>query len=447
MTAVAAAQPVAGGRRRSVLWPVGLLVVFVYGMVVWGYQIATGLHVTDMRNVQVWGLYIAMFMLFVGLSAGGLIVASAGTIFHVERLEPLSRVAIWTSFVSVVLAGLFIVPDLGHPERVLNLLVHPIWHSPMVWDITVIFLYGAMSLVYLWLHSREDLARRGSWWAFGSTDVSEQAHQRHQKVITVFAYFALPLAISVHSITAWIIGLQRAHADWFSTVMAPLFVASALMSGLGLLILVVLVLRRRGVIDVSDSTMSWLGGLLGVFIAVDLFFTLSQILTFQWARQPDQLTAAQVLLGGRYSWTFWGEVVLSVVALGLMIAPTMRRRMPVLGVASVLSVLAIVLVRLSLILGGFNEPLVASQPGVSLGTLTETTASGIPMTDPFTPIATYNPTWVEYSIVIGFLALWGLLMWAGARWLPLRDTEEEHPTLPTQRTPTSHALQEQASHH
>jgi molybdopterin-containing oxidoreductase family membrane subunit len=423
-------------RARGRWWlPAVLGLVFVYGMVIWGYQISTGLHVTDMRNVQVWGLYIAMFMLFVGLSAGGLIVASAGTIFRVERLHSLSRLAIWTSFASIVLAGLFIVPDLGHPERILNLFAHPIWHSPMVWDITVIFLYGAMSLVYLWLHSREDLARRGSRWAFGMT-VSDEAHRRNERAITVFAYFALPLAIAVHSITAWIIGLQRAHADWFSTVMAPLFVASALMSGLGLLILVTLALRRTGYLRVPDSTISWLGGLLATFVAVDLFFTLSQMLTFRWARQPDQLTAAEVLLGGRYSWTFWAEVVLSVVALGMMIAPSVRRRTGMVGVASGLSILAILMVRLSLILGGFNEPLVNWAPGVALGTPPGATATGIPNASPFDTIATYNPTWVEYSISVGFLALWGLIMWAGVRWLPLREPVGEQVTLPTQHAAT-----------
>ena len=77
------------------------------------YQLAGGLGVTGMNNSTSWGLYIAMFMFFVGLSAGGLIVASSAHVFNIESFKKVSIPAIITSIVCICVAGLFILIDLG----------------------------------------------------------------------------------------------------------------------------------------------------------------------------------------------------------------------------------------------------------------------------------------------------------------------------------------------
>lgn len=49
-----------------------------------------GLGITGMSNGTSWGLYVCLLLLFVGLSAGGLIVASAGSVFHIEDYEKIA---------------------------------------------------------------------------------------------------------------------------------------------------------------------------------------------------------------------------------------------------------------------------------------------------------------------------------------------------------------------
>jgi Ni/Fe-hydrogenase subunit HybB-like protein len=71
-----------------------------------------------MRNAVMWGQYILFFMFFVGLLAGGLIVASAGRLFGVKALKPITRLAVLEATVAVMLAATFILPDLGRPERI-----------------------------------------------------------------------------------------------------------------------------------------------------------------------------------------------------------------------------------------------------------------------------------------------------------------------------------------
>ena len=69
-------------------WLALLLALMAVGVVAFAWQFANGLVVTGMRNTVMWGQYILFFMFFIGLSAGGLIVASAGRLFGARCSSP-----------------------------------------------------------------------------------------------------------------------------------------------------------------------------------------------------------------------------------------------------------------------------------------------------------------------------------------------------------------------
>lgn len=398
-----------------------LLVIFVAGMAAWAYQINHGLIVTGMRNVVTWGLYITFFMLFVGLSAGGLIVASAGTLFGARRLAPLAPLAIWVSLVTVLTAALLILPDMGHPERLLNLVLNAHLTSPLVWDVAIILGYALVSAFYLWLHLRPALAARGSRWAITRGPLSARQLARNERAIHGFAYVALPLAVAIHSVTAWIFGLQPARPYWDSAILAPLFITSALVSGMGLLIIVVLLARRFQLLSVPADTISWLGGLLAVFIVTDFFMLFADYLTALYAGGPNRTDPVNLLLSGQYSWVLLSEIGLGVLAFLLLLTKRARANLPLLALAGALAVISIFFKRLGLVLAGFHNPLVSSQPGISLGEVTSTTASGIPTEAPFATLGSYIPTGIEIAVIAGMLALWVLAIAVGIRFLPIRE--------------------------
>ncbi len=406
-----------------------LLLVYAFGTGAWIYQMSQGLGVTGMRNVVTWGLYITFFMFFVGLSAGGLVVASAATVFGVKRLEPLSRLAIWVAFVSVLLAGLSIVPDIGRPDRIWHLVRYPHWTSPLLWDVVIISTYGLLSLVYLWLHSRQVLAERKSWLTFGFDSLSERAKGLDKRLVTILAFVALPAAFALHSITAWIFGLQYARPYWFTSILAPWFITSALVSGLGLMLVIMLLLRRAHAYEVPNETVTWLGGLLAAFIVADFFLLGAELLTRGWSEEPDGLNAVKVLVTGKYAWVFWSEVCLGVAAFVLMFVRRLRKVPSVVGTAAGLAVVSIFFKRLGLILVGFYQPIVGYEPGVPLGKIDFGSATplltGAPTSAVFEATGTYTPTWVEYSAIAGLLALGALLVIWGVRLLPLRGHSEE----------------------
>ena len=196
-------------------------VVAVVGIALWMVQLSGGMIQTGMRNLDSWGFYITLFMFFVGLSAGGLIISSIPNAFGMKGFGDISRVAIWTSICCTCVAIGFVVVDLGGPLRLWELFVYSNLSSPLMWDIIVLSTYLILSIVYLWAYRREDEGKMS------------------HTAIRVISIIALVVAVGVHTVTAWIFSLSAAHEFWHTALMGPWFVASALDCGTAL------VARRR----------------------------------------------------------------------------------------------------------------------------------------------------------------------------------------------------------
>ena len=411
-TETALAAPARGSRGLTV-WTIVLVALILLGFGVWIYQIARGLQITNMRDNVIWGLYIISFMFFVGLSAGGLIIASAGRLFGVERFAPIVRLAVVEATVTIATAALLIIPDLGHVQHIYNLVIHAHWLSPMIWDLTVILIYLALSLLYLWLYMRRDLAARGSWLALGTKDSGQAGRDRDHHLTYVLAWIALPAAVLVHSITAWIFGLQISRGFWYSAVMPPLFISSALVSGLALVTIIAFLVRRSGRISFGDDLGSFLGGLLAVFLAVEAFLVFCEVLAGYYPGIPTD--AVHQLFSGRYAPGFGVEIIVGlVIPFILMAVAAWRRRPQIVAVACVLALIGIFVHRANLIVIGLGKDPIPLPPGTPLG-IPQSSGSS------FAASSVYFPSIWEFLIVIGILSLSALVLTLGIRYLPLRE--------------------------
>lgn len=356
----------------------------VAGVAAWICQLANGLGVTGMSNGVSWGLYIACFMFFVGLSAGGLIVASSASVFHIAEYKKVALPAIICSTVCICCAGMFVLIDMGGIQRVWRILVGPNPTSPLVWDVCVISCYLIINIVYLvFMCSKKP----------GAADR-----------VSIVSRFALPIAILVHSVTAWIFGLQVAK-EWYTAIMAPIFVASAMDSGLALLLLALMGLNKSGVFKVENKLISSLAGLLAVCIAVDAFFIGCECLTMAYpgAKGAEALT---VMASGITAPFFWIEIIGGLlVPFLLMVFAKNRANMKLVSVACVLVVLGVFCKRIWLLFTSFYEFNIAGAPGVISGSSAARGASGV---DVFAMLGTYAPTWVEIAVAVGVVSLGAL---------------------------------------
>jgi molybdopterin-containing oxidoreductase family membrane subunit len=374
-------------------------VVAVAGIALWMFQLSAGMVNTNMRNLDAWGLYIIMFMLFVGLSAGGLIISSVPRVFGIKGFGGISKIAIWTSICCTVLAVGFVVVDLGGPARVWHLFAYANMTSPLMWDIIVLTLYLIVSIVYLWATLR---AERGKGSAVA---------------LRVLSAVALLAAVMVHTVTAWIFGLQIAHEFWYTALLGPWFVSSALLSGLALVLIVVVALRKAGYLALEKAHLVKMARLLGVFTAIDLYFFACDLLT---AGFPGATGAGIVamLTSGPLALFFWAEVVFGIAVMLIAFVPRLRS-VPLITTAAVLSVFAILCKRVQLLVGGFQQANL-SYPTVPTGP--ELTGAGQALANMGGSLV-YTPSPLEIGVVFGVLGLGVFLLLVGLRALPLKPVE------------------------
>lgn len=365
-------------KRYKVLAAI-LAVVVAVGVGCWVYQLIFGLTVTGMNNGTSWGLYITNFMFFVGLSAGGLIVASSASVFHITKFKAVALPAIILSTVCICAAGHVRAHRFGrHPARVAHP-DRPQPTSPLLWDVCVITCYLIINVFYLVFMTRGN-----------------------QHAVSIVSRFALPCAILVHSVTAWIFGLEAAKEGWYTAIMAPIFVASAMDSGLALLLVVLGVLKKADIYDTSRELMAMLAGLLCTCVAVDAFFIFCEVLTMAYPGAAGAETLA-LLTTGPTAPFFWFEIICGlVIPFCILVFAKNRQSAVLINVACVLIVVGVFCKRVWLLFTAFIVPNVMGAPGIISGSSEAAHATG---TASFAVLSSYAPTLIEILVVAGVISL------------------------------------------
>jgi molybdopterin-containing oxidoreductase family membrane subunit len=216
--------------------------------------------------------------------------------------------------------------------------------------------------------------------------------------------------------------LQISRSYWYTALLAPSFIASALVSGLALLILSALLARKKKIIEFSDDLIKWLGGLLAVFITVDFFFLLSELLTRLYPGAEGESGPALLLLIGRYAPLFWIEVIAGLIVPFLLLAISgLRNRTAVVGWASVLAISGIFLKRFNLLMAAYAYPYSNLATNVRVGQFLPNVEQSVWTSNVGLLVQSwpYSPTWVELAIVLGLIAA-GILVWLiGLQLIPL----------------------------
>ena len=379
---------------------VAAALVTVAGLALWGMQLSGGLVQTGMRNLDSWGLYITLFMFLVGLSAGGLIISSVPRAFGLRAFGGISKIAVWTSICCTVLAIGFVVVDLGQPLRLWELFAYSNLISPLMWDIIVLGVYLILSVVYLWAMLRAEAGK-----------VSAVA-------LRVVSVIALVCAVLVHTVTAWIFGLQQAHEFWHTALLGPWFVSSALVCGTALVLVVVVALRRAGYLKLAQENVVKMAKLLGAFVCVDLYFFACDLLTSAFPAASGA-EIVNMLVAGPLAPFFWIEIVGCALCALVCFAPKLRTN-PLLVVASLLAIVGIFCKRVQLLVGGFQIPNIDYA-----GALTPYTVTGWEsgMAGAYAGMV-YWPTPLEFGVALGVVSLGALILLLGLKFLPLQPADQ-----------------------
>ena len=401
---------------KTAFWALGIGLVLA-GSWAWVDRYVNGDKNVDYRSIVPWGLWVAAYIYFIGLSAGAFLVSSLVYVFRVKRFESIGRLALFTAVVTLFMALLSISADLGHTFRAWHVLVYPNFRSPMAWMIWLYTAYFALVVVELWFVLRHDLVLgakkpglRGTIYGlllFGSRDESEEMLASDRQIVQILATIGVPLAIMFHGGVGSLFGVISSRPAWHGGLFPILFLVSALASGGALLVLVSAVFQdglRR-----NRETVLALGSLVLGLLALDLLLTFSEILVGFYGNEPSVNDNFKLIYGGPYWWVFWiWQLGLgTLVPVVLLVLPLTRKNPFAVASACGLIAVGFLAVRLNIVIPGLADE--------QLDGISNAYSSARVSTD-------YVPSVMEILFTSGIIGL-GLLMFGIGEWFLPRGEE------------------------
>ena len=282
------------------------------------------------------GTLIAIYFYLTGLSAGSFVLSTLAYVFGMERFKPIGKIGVILAALFLVMAPLALLFHVGQPFKAWHLFVHLNVTSPITWGSFLLTLYPINCVIY-------------GWFMF----------KGNKKMTRIFGTIGVPLAVFVHGYTGFILALGKARALWNTALMPFLFLISAMVSGIALMILISIVKDRFFSKEkaINRDLVFSLGNLLAAMILIDLFLVLSDVLVLLVSHSEAQ-DVARLILQGKFGILFIGvENVMGKIIPALILLIPRLRNLTTVTISSVLVVVGIFFMRYVVVLGGEFLPL------------------------------------------------------------------------------------------
>jgi len=282
------------------------------------------------------GLNIAIYFYLTGLSAGSFILSTLAYGFGLKQYKPLGKIGVVVATIVLIIAPFFLLIHIGMPSRAWHLFVYLNMASPITWGSFLLILYPINCIIYGYFMFKENT-----------------------KLTRIFGFIGIPLAISVHGYTGFILAFGKARALWNTALMPILFLVSAVVSGIALMILVVIIKDRFFSKEkkIDRELILSLGKLMAWMIVFDLFLVGSDLIVLSISHSDAQ-AAAHLILAGKFSPLFLiVENLLGKIFPFIILVVPRFRTIPWVIIASILVVIGIFFMRYVVVVGGEFAPL------------------------------------------------------------------------------------------
>jgi molybdopterin-containing oxidoreductase family membrane subunit len=405
---------------RAVLWLLGALALA--GLPALFYRLNRGLGVTHLGSVVPWGIWVAFYIYFIGLSAGSFLLSTLIFVFKNEKLEPVGRLAVFQAFACLLTGLVFILIDLGHWTRFYHVIIYPQWNSVLAWEIWFYNFYIVILLAEMWFLMRCDLSRwtseasgfarrvyRTLTLGFHCPETAEEERacdRQTMRWLKILGIIGIPVALGVHGGTGAIFAVVKARPAWYSPIFPLVFIISALASGGGLLLFLRAFVAPQP--EKDREILPMLARLTGGFLIFDLVLLSLEFLVGLYGGIPDHVQAYHLIASGPFWWVFWIQQLLlgAIIPLLLIYVRSERASTTRLGLAGLLIVIGIFGVRLNIVIPALAVP-------VFRGFDTAIDSARLS--------SLYVPNWVEWLSSLGVVAFVALLSYAVMRRLPMTE--------------------------
>jgi Ni/Fe-hydrogenase subunit HybB-like protein len=359
------------GGTKFYAWMGSLALLIVGMMYVFYLQNTDGLIVTGMTSQISDGLYLANLVFLVGVAAGAVTIVFPAYVYHHEGMHKVAVLGEMLAITAVIMVMVFVFAHMGRPDR--------LWHmipprgiysfsSMLGWDVMVLNGYLILNFVcgfyYLWC--------------------KYTGNPVNQKWFIPLVYVAIAWALSIHTVTAFLMANNPARPMWFHSMMPIRFIATAFAAGPALIILIFLVIRKNTRFWVDDSAIKLLTTIVQFCLGIAIFLTLSEVVVELYARTEHANGLYYLMFGlhgltGLVPW-FWSSLVLMVCAFVMFFMPSFRNDFNRLQIPCVMAFAGIWIEKgMGLIVPGY-----------------------IP--SPIGEVTEYHPSFVEWLMVLGIWA-------------------------------------------
>ncbi len=361
------------GNRFYWSWITILLALVSLGVYSYSQQLTYGLTVTGMGRDVSWGVYIAQFTFLVGVAASALMVVLP---YYLHDYKEFGKIVIIGEFLAVSAATiclLFVIADMGHPDRLFYVLLYPHPKSMVFWDVQVLNGYLLINIVSGWtvLEAERKGVSPPNW-------------------VKPIIYLSIVWAVSIHTVTAFLYAGTPGRHLWLTAVLAPRFLASAFAVGPSLLILISFILRKFADFDVGEKAIQRLTTIATYAAIANFFFVGAEFFTAFYSNIPGHKHSLEYLffgLDGKYQlvpW-MWFSMIVGITSVIILLYQQRRPSKKLLIAACSGIVVSLWIDKgIGLIIGGF-------------------------VPSPMEEVVEYFPTFIEITVTIGIWAI-GLLI-------------------------------------
>ncbi len=354
-------------------WVAILLALILLGIYSYSQQLTYGLTVTGMGRDVSWGVYIAQFTFLVGVAASALMVVLP---YYLHDYKEFGKIVIIGEFLAVSAATiclLFVIADMGHPDRLFYVLLYPHPKSMVFWDVQVLNGYLLINIISGWtvLEAERKGVSPPNW-------------------VKPIIYLSIVWAVSIHTVTAFLYAGTPGRHLWLTAVLAPRFLASAFAVGPSLLILISFILRKFADFDVGEKAIQKLTTIVTYAAIANFFFVGAEFFTAFYSNIPGHKHSLEYLffgLDGKYQlvpW-MWFSMIVGITSVIILLYQQRRPSKKLLIAACSGIVVSLWIDKgIGLIIGGF-------------------------VPSPMEEVVEYFPTFIEITVTIGIWAI-GLLI-------------------------------------
>lgn len=300
------------GSKGYYVWILLLLGIIGLGSIAYYTQLTQGLKITGMTRDVSWGFYIAQFTYLVGVAASAVMLVLPYYFHHYKAFSKMIILGEFMAIAAVSMCMLFIVVDLGQPQRLLNVILHPTPNSILFWDMVVLNGYLFLNIVIGWttLQAERKGVTPASW-------------------VKPLVYLSVIWAFSIHTVTAFLYAGIPGRHYWLTAIMAARFLASAFCSGPAILLLLALLLRRLTKYDPGKEAIQSLAKIITYAMCVNVFFFGLELFTAFYSNIPGHMHPFTYLFFGLEGHGalvpfMWAAVVMAIGCLVLLIPPALR---------------------------------------------------------------------------------------------------------------------------